>query len=48
MKYKNKKKSYEIPILYASTSAYCGNRGITNRAGSSDVSKAKFELGLLN
>ena len=48
MKYKNKKKSYEIPILYASTSAYCGNRGITNRAGSSDVNKAKFELGFID
>ncbi|OUU62599.1 MAG: hypothetical protein CBC22_03660 [Alphaproteobacteria bacterium TMED62] len=47
MMYKNKK-LYESPVLYASTSAYCGNRGITNRAGSSDVSKAEFELGLID
>ena len=44
MSYKNDKKSCEIPVLYASTSAYCGNRGITGRAGSSDVEKAEFEL----
>lgn len=32
------------PILYASTTLYCGNRGIPSRSGSSDLNKAKLEL----
>mgnify|MGYP003969240151 FL=1 len=44
MLYKNNNKFCEIPVLYASTSISCGNRGITSRAGSSDVEKAEFEL----
>ena len=48
MHIKKSKTLNNFPILYASTNLYCGNRGISNRAGASDVDKAKFELELIN
>ena len=48
MHIKKSKTLNKFPILYASTNLYCGNRGISNRAGASDVDKAKFELELIN
>ena len=42
---KNKYKSH--PILYASTTLYCGNKGIPSRAGESDLSKAIFEINII-
>ena len=36
-----------IPILYATTTLYCGNRGIPARSGSSDIAKANFEYTLI-
>lgn len=48
MKYKKNKHIDLIPILYATTNVYCGNRGITNRAGSSDFEKATFEIDFID
>ena len=47
IEYKNKHYSRSIPILYACTTLYCGNRGITNRSGASDKQKAEFEIDLI-
>ena len=44
---KQKYKSYMQPILYASTTLYCGNRGIPGRSGSNDIYKASFEINLI-
>ena len=47
MNFKVSKTFNKFPILYASTNLYCGNRGISNRAGASEVDKANFELDLI-
>jgi hypothetical protein len=45
---KQKLNSSDYPILYASTTLYCGNRGIPGRSGNSDLNKANFEIFLIN
>jgi hypothetical protein len=44
---KNQKYNNIQPILYATTTLYCGNRGIPGRAGASDIDKANFEIYLI-
>ena len=45
---KNKKyKKNMQSILYATTTLYCGNRGIPSRSGTSDIYKANFEINLI-
>jgi len=44
---KNQKYNNMHPILYASTTLYCGNRGIPGRSGSSDINKANFEINII-
>jgi hypothetical protein len=44
---KQKYKSSMQPILYATTTLYCGNRGIPGRSGSNDIYKACFEINLI-
>ena len=44
---KNQKYNKAQPILYASTTLYCGNRGIPGRSGTSDINKANFEINLI-
>ena len=40
-------KNNKYSILYASTNLYSGNRGITVLVGSSDISKANFEINFI-
>ena len=44
---KNQKYNKAQPILYATTTLYCGNRGIPGRSGTSDINKANFEINLI-